>query len=174
MEDGFQLSAKEFAMPIPEPDARLRELDYFVGAWQAAGRFHETPFGPAKPIAMRIVASSEDRGFWRVVRTEELPSADNPTPLTARYLWGYDAAAGEFVAEWFDSNGGRATQRSAGWDGDRLAFLGAMTMGGYTVPLRDTFTRSGPDRYHHIGEVDLGGGWQAVDDEDVTRVQPPR
>jgi hypothetical protein len=104
------------------------------------------------------------------VRTEEHATSDNPAPLTARYLWGYDTPAAEFVAEWFDSNGGRATQRSKGWDGDTLIFLGTMTVGGFTVPLRDTFTRKGDDAYHHVGETDLGEGWIAVDDEDVTRL----
>ncbi len=154
---------------MTDTTSRLRELDFFVGAWDATGRFHETPFGAGKPITMRIEGSAEDGGMWTVVRTRELPTDDNPSPLTARYLWGYDAIADEFVAEWFDSNGGRATQRSAGWDGDVLVFEGAMTLGGHTVPLRDTFTRTGPDAYHHIGETDLGGGWIPVDDEDARR-----
>ncbi|WP_432990088.1 hypothetical protein [Dactylosporangium sp. CA-233914] len=161
-------------MSIPQPDPRMRDLDFFVGDWHAAGRFHDTPFGAAKPIEMRIVGTSEDRGFWTVVRTEELATENNPAPLTARYVWGYDAAAGEFVAEWFDGNGGRATQRSKGWEDDRLVFLGTITMGGHTVPLRDTFTRTGPDHYHHVGETDLGNGWLTVDDEDATRVPDPR
>ncbi|MFJ7217817.1 DUF1579 family protein [Amycolatopsis sp. NPDC098790] len=149
--------------------ARMNELAFFVGTWHAEGRFHETPFGAAKPIEMTLTGSSEDRGFWTVLRTEEAATEDNPDPLTARYIWGYDDAADEFVADWYDSNGGRASQRSAGWDGDELVFLGTITMGGHTVPLRDTFTRTGPDSYHHLGETDLGGGWIPVDDEAVTR-----
>lgn len=154
----------------PRPHPRVADLDFFVGSWQAVGRFHETPFGAAKAIEMTIAGSREDRGFWTVVRTEEVATEQNPDPLTARYLWGYDADADEFVAEWFDSNGGRATQRSKGWQGDKLVFLGAMTMGGHTVPLRDSFTRSDDDHYYHIGETDLGHGWITVDDETVTRV----
>ena len=150
--------------------ARMSELIFFVGTWHAEGRFHETPFGAAKPIEMTLTGSSEDRGFWTVLRTEETATERNPDPLTARYIWGYDETTDEFVADWYDSNGGRACQRSAGWDGDRLVFLGTITMGGHTVPLRDTFTRIGPDGYHHLGETDLGDGWIPVDDEAVTRV----
>jgi hypothetical protein len=150
--------------------ARMNELTFFVGTWHAEGRFHETPFGAAKPIEMTLTGSSEDRGFWTVLRTEETATEHNPDPLTARYIWGYDEATDEFVADWYDSNGGRARQRSAGWDGGRLVFLGTITMGGHTVPLRDTFTRTGPDGYHHLGETDLGDGWIPVDDETVTRV----
>jgi hypothetical protein len=154
----------------PQPHARMAELDFFVGTWQATGKFHQTPFGAEKPIEMTITGSREDRGFWTVIRTAELGTAHNPDPLSARYLWGFDAQAGDFVAEWFDGNGARATQRSAGWQGDRLVFEGTITMGGQTVPLRDSFTRTGADHYHHIGETDLGQGWITVDDEEATRV----
>lgn len=144
-------------------------LDFFVGTWKAEGRFHDTPFGAGKPIEMVITGSREDRGHWTIVRTEEVATDQNPDPLTARYIWGYDEQAGEFVAEWFDANGGRATQRSTGWQGDTLVFEGTITMGGHRLPLRDSFTRLGDDRYYHIGETDLGNGWITVDDETATR-----
>lgn len=155
----------------PQPNERMRELDFFLGAWDAPGVFHETPFRPRAPIRMRIVGTSEGRGFWRMVRTTELPTPENPNPLTAMYVWGYDADSDEFVADWYDSNGGRASQRSKGWDGDRFQFSGSITTNGATVPLRDTFTRRGPDAYHHIGEVDLGDGWMAIDEEDAVRAE---
>ncbi|MFC5500881.1 hypothetical protein ACFPJ4_01360 [Lysinimonas soli] len=151
------------------PVSRLRELDFFLGRWSATGEFHATPFGARKPVEMRITGTSEDRGMWTVIRTEELATDANSAPLTARYLWGYDAVADEFVAEWFDSNGGRATQRSSGWDGESLVFLGTMTVGGFTVPLRDSFKRKSPSEYSHFGETDLGEGWITVDDEAVVR-----
>ncbi|CAA9449121.1 MAG: hypothetical protein AVDCRST_MAG01-01-4383 [uncultured Rubrobacteraceae bacterium] len=66
----------------PQPDERMRELDFFLGTWDAPGVFHETPFGPRKPIQMRIEGSSEGRGFWTTVRTTELPKPENPAPLT--------------------------------------------------------------------------------------------
>ncbi|RSM50747.1 DUF1579 domain-containing protein [Amycolatopsis balhimycina DSM 5908] len=153
----------------PVPHKRLRELDFFVGSWDAPGVFHETPFGPRKPIRMRIDGAREQRGFWITLGTAELPTPENPAPLSARYVWGYDPATGEFVADWYDSNGGRAVQRSAGWVGDRLRFQGTITMNGATVPLRDTFTRRGADAYHHVGEIDLGEGWIPVDEEEAVR-----
>jgi hypothetical protein len=154
----------------PLTSTRLAELGFFLGSWEGIGEFHATPFGAQKAIDMRVTGSAEERGQWLMVRTEELATGENSTPLTARYLWGYDAAAQEFTAEWFDSNGGRATQRSAGWIDDTLVFLGAMTVGGFTVPLRDSFTRRGDAGYYHIGETDLGEGWITVDDETFTRV----
>ncbi len=154
---------------VPTPPAALAELAFFAGTWDAEGVFHETPFSPRKPIRMVISSEWLHRGFWLQVATAELAAPDNPNPLTATYLWGYDPTAGQYAASWFDSNGGLATQTSSGWTGDTLTFAGQMTNGGYTFPLRDTFTRRGEHEYHHIGEVDLGQGWIPVDEETVRR-----
>ncbi|AEK40899.1 hypothetical protein RAM_12045 [Amycolatopsis mediterranei S699] len=129
---------------------------------------------PRKPIRMRIDGVREHRGFWITLATAELPTPENPAPLSVRYVWGCDPAAGELAADWYDSNGGRAVQRSAGWVGEELWFLGTITMNGATVPLRDTFTRRGPDAYHHVGEIDLGEGWIPVDEEEAVRATTPR
>jgi Protein of unknown function (DUF1579) len=153
----------------PQPAPQLAELAFFVGGWEAEGTFHATPFSSEKSIDVEVV----HRGFWIRTRTAERPSPDNPNPLTATYLWGYDPETGRFSAEWFDSNGGRASQSSAGWEGDRLVFLGPMTYGGYRFALRDTFTRRGDDAYHHLGEVDLGQGWIPVDEEQARRRGAP-
>jgi hypothetical protein len=114
------------------------------------------------------------RGFWIRTWTAERPTPDNPNPLTATYLWGYDFDTGWFSAEWFDSNGGRATQTSTGWEGDRLVFLGQMAYGGYRFALRDIFTRHGDDAYLHLGEVDLGQAWIPVDEKQAYRRGAPR
>jgi hypothetical protein len=147
----------------------MRELEFFLGHWEAPDVFHETPFGPRKPIQMRIDGGREHRGFRIAIDTAEVSTPDNPAPLTARYVWGYDSATSEFVADWYDSNGGRGIQCSPGWTNDRLVFSGSMTMSGVTVPLRETFARRGPDTYHHLGEVDLGAECIAVDEEDAVR-----
>ncbi|WP_033338029.1 DUF1579 family protein [Catenuloplanes japonicus] len=152
----------------------MNELEWFLGEWRGSGRFHPGPFGPGKPIDMTVVTTSEERGRWLMLRTEEAATAENPEPLTARYLWGADPAAGDFTADWFDSNGGHAVQRSGGWDGDTLVFLGTIAVGGRTAPLRDTFTRTGPDSYHHIGETNLGDGWIPIDEETFTRAPATR
>jgi hypothetical protein len=158
------------APAAPVPHERMRELDFFLGTWQAHGVFREAPGAPGKPIEMHIEGSSQDRGFWITRRTAERPTQENPVPITGLAVWGYDMVSGEFAADWYDSNGARAIQRSKGWDGDRIEFTGPVTMNGVTVTLRDTFTRRGPDAYHHIGEVDWDGSWFAADEEDVVRV----
>jgi hypothetical protein len=158
---------------IPQPAPELAELAFFLGRWEAEGTFHATPFSSRKPIAMEIDVELVHRGFWIQTRTAERPTPDNPNPLTATYLWGHDPETGRFSAEWFDSNGGRASQTSGGWEADRLVFTGEMTYGGYRFALRDTFTRHGDDDYHHLGEVDLGQGWIPVDTERAHRRRQP-
>jgi hypothetical protein len=107
------------------------------------GHLPRHPFSSEKPIAMRIDDEVVHRGFWVQTRTAEQPSPDNPNPLTATYLWGYDPETGRSSAK--------------------------MTYGGYRFALRDTFTRRGDDEFHHLGEVDLGQGWIPVDEERARR-----
>ena len=108
-------------------------------------------------------------GRWYVFRTTEHATAANPDPLQAMYIWGYDEAAHHFVAAWVDSNGGRAAQTSPGWTNDTLVFTGEITIGGRTVPLRDTFVKQGPRAYHHRGEVQVDERWITVDEEELTK-----
>ena len=118
---------------------------------------------------MTIATTSVEDGFWYQLRTREVRTAENPDPLSARYLWGFDGSAACFVARWFDSRSSYARQTSDGWHDEVLVFNGHISNGGVTVPLRDTFTRVDADRYLHVGAVDLGAGWITVDDEDVRR-----
>jgi hypothetical protein len=151
------------------PSLGLDQLVFFLGRWQGKGTFFATPWWSEKPIEMTTEVTRELGSTWYVTRTAERASADNPNPLTALYIWGYDAAAQQFVASWFDSRGGRATQTSPGWADDTLIFSGEMTAGGYTFPLRDTFVKHGEGAYHHLGEVSLDGKWIPVDEEEMSQ-----
>ena len=86
-------SAATGAPGAPQPDERMRELDSFLGTWDAPGVFHETPFGPRKPIQMKIEGASEGRGFWTTVRMTELPTPETPAPLTGQVLGSVSFAA---------------------------------------------------------------------------------
>lgn len=165
-----QVKTVQPASALPTIQPGLGGLSFFIGIWQEQGAFHATPFSTYKPIEMTVTVTAEEHGFWLLSRTLECATAANPTPLTARYLWGRDTKTNGFTADWFDSNGGHAVQRSPGWTGDTLVFLGTMTLAnGMAAPLRDTFTRTGTNTYHHLGEANLGSGWIAVDEEDAVR-----
>jgi hypothetical protein len=168
-EKGATMTASDDRQVIPLPPPQLAELDYFRGTWDAEGIFHATPFSAQKPIRMLIEANLVYRGFWLQFNTAELADADNQNPLSATYVIGYDTGADAYQSIWFDSNGGRATQTSAGWNDGKLVLEGEMTAGGFTFPLRDTFVRRTDDEYYHLGEVDMGQGWIPADEETVRR-----
>jgi hypothetical protein len=151
------------------PAAALQDLAFFVGNWQARGTFFATPTSPQKAIEMSIGVTFELGGNWLVLRTAEEATPANVHPLSAIYIWGYDLVNKQYIASWFDSSGGRATQTSSGWNGDTLVFLGEMTFGGQTFPLRDTFVRKGERTYYHIGEAHFQGQWFPVDEETVSQ-----
>ena len=118
----------------------LQDLAFFVGSWKANGTFFATSASPEKAIEMNIQGVQELENNWLILRTEENVTPENPHPLSAIYIWGYDLTSRQFLASWFDSHGGRATQTSSGWDGERLVFVGEMTVAGQTFPL----TADGP------------------------------
>ncbi|MDD5367779.1 MAG: DUF1579 family protein [Anaerolineaceae bacterium] len=153
----------------PGQSQELEALAFFSGKWQGKGTFFATPWWPEKPIEMTTEVTRELGDAWYLTRTAEKASPENPQPLSAIYIWGYDAGSGRFVASWFDSRGGRATQTSSGWKHATLVFEGEMTAGGFTFPLRDTFEKRSEQAYHHIGEVSMEGRWMPVDEEDMTR-----
>lgn len=149
---------------------RMRDLEFFVGCWQAEGIFHETLFRPGKSISIRIETTLEDRGLWLINRTAELWTRQNSDPLTGFYVWGYDIRSNDFVSEWYDNNGNRGVLRSSGWTGSELRFIGTIaTIDGF-VPLRSTFTRKSDISYHHLSEFDFGDGWLPAEDIDVSLV----
>ncbi len=149
--------------------AALDELTFFLGQWKATGTFFAMPNAPQKAIEMDIQGTHELENNWVIMRTQEKATPENSHPLSAIYIWGYDLSSQQFIAFWFDSNGGRATQTSSGWNGDQLIFLGEMTVAGQTFPLRDTFVRKGATSYYHIGEASFQEHWMPVDEETVTR-----
>src|SRR5258706_14039196 len=84
----------------------LQDLAFFVGSWKANGTFFAIPGSPEKAIEMNIQGVQELENNWLILRTEEKVTPENPHPLSAIYIWGYDLASGQFLASWFDSHGG--------------------------------------------------------------------
>ena len=151
----------------------LSDLAYFVGDWRATGTAFATPANPRnRPIEMRIHTTVEDGGFWLILRTAEVATPANPQPLTAHYVWGRDTPSHTFTADWFDSNGGRATQTSAGPVRDQLVFTGRIRYGDQELDLRDTFVVRSAQEYYHRGEIRTDQEWIPVDEETVHRTLP--
>jgi hypothetical protein len=76
----------------------------------------------------------------------------------------YDTTARNYLMLWIDNTGGRASQTSSGWEGDKMVWLGDGSMDGKKIAARDTFARKGAD-LRHLGELQLDGKWVVVQDE---------
>jgi len=62
------------------------------------------------------------------------------------------------------TNGAFGILRSPGWDGDRIVFIGTMTMLGVTCQWRMTWTRHGPEQFALVNEEQaVEGGWNYID-----------
>jgi uncharacterized protein YodC (DUF2158 family) len=147
----------------------IADLACFVGSWQGNGVFHPTPLASGRPMqCIELAGAMWHRDRWLVQRLVELDAPEQANPLEATRIWGYEASSGVFVCEWFDAHGRRATVRSAGWEGDRLATVGTASSDGRSVSMREVFTRRGDDEIQHVGEMDFGAGW-VVTDEQVFR-----
>jgi hypothetical protein len=86
-------------------------------------------------------------------------------PLTAVEHWGYGDELKKLVAGQVDSMGGYGTQASAGWEGDKMVWVGDVHMMGTKMPSRDTFVRHGDNEVTHLGELQQNGAWIKQDEE---------
>lgn len=148
----------------PGPPKELAQLKAFQGSWLCHGNVPAGPYGPARKTATTIKIDGDLDGMWFSGRIGDLPSKGNPNPFKGVVHMGYDALAKNYVMFWIDNTGGRATQTSPGWEGDKMVWLGEGSVDGKKVGARDTFTRKGAD-FQHLGEFQLDGKWVVVQDE---------
>ena len=148
----------------PRPPKEMAQLKAFQGAWLCHGNVPAGRYGPARKTASTIKIDGDLDGMWFSGRIGDLPSKGNPHPFKGVVHMGYDALAKNYVMLWIDNTGGRATQTSSGWEGDKMVWLGDGSMEGKKIAARDTFTRKGAD-LQHLGELQMDGKWVVVQDE---------
>ena len=156
-------------MGPPKPNPALeQELKFFAGDWQCAG----TGYVEAKghPTSAKVHAAWELNNFFLGVRYEEQQTEVNPMPVTAVEHWGYGDELKKLVAGQVDSMGGYGTQATAGWEGDRLVWVGDYHWMGTKMPSRDTFVRRGANELTHLGELQAKGAWTKLDEETCYRL----
>jgi hypothetical protein len=148
----------------PGPPKEMAQLKAYQGSWVCSGNVPAGPYGPARKTATAIKIDSDLDGMWLSGRIGDVPSRGNPHPFKGVVHMTYDAGAKNYLMLWIDNSGGRATQTSSGWDGDKMVWLGDGTMEGKKIAARDTFTRTGAD-LQHLGELQMDGKWAVVQDE---------
>lgn len=154
---------------MPQPDAKLRQLDFFAGSWQCSGMAAETPMAPAHATQAEVNSKWGMGGYWLPVTYAEKKTAENPMPFTFTGFFGYDKESQQFVVSGVDSMGGYSSGVSDGWSGDTMVFSGPWHMNGMTASGRDTFTKKGDKQMVHLGEIEMNGTWMKLGEETCTR-----
>jgi len=154
---------------MPQPDAMLRQLDFFTGKWQCSGMAAETPMAKAHATQAEVNAKWDLGGYWVPVTYAEKKTAENPMPFTFTGFFGYDTESKKFIVGGVDNMGGRSTGSSDGWNGDTMVFTGPWKMIGMTANGRDTFLKKGDKQMVHIGEIEMNGTWTKMGEETCTR-----
>jgi hypothetical protein len=157
------------AAPMPpKPNPALEQLQFFIGDWQCAGTGYLE--GKGHPTSAKVHAAWDLNGFFLGLRYEEQRTEVDPMPVTAVEHWGYGDDLKKLVAGQVDSLGGYGTQATAGWEGDKLVWLGDYHFMGTKMPSRDTFVRRGANELTHLGEIQEKGAWTKLDEETCYRL----
>jgi hypothetical protein len=168
---GLHPAAAQAPSGPPSPSPELSQLAFFAGEWSCKGKAEESPFGPAHATVGTVRVTREIGGFWYAGDYTEKKTAENPHPMTFRFLQGYDSGAKAFTMDCFDAFGGHCRQTSAGWQDGKLVYSGESTGSGPATPVRDTFTKTGEASLEHTGEMQMDGKWMTLDHETCTRTR---
>src|SRR5436190_1971704 len=149
----------------PGPNPKLKELKYFVGAWQCKGTGYAFMGTPEHKTSAMVEAGWTLHDYWLGLRYHESKTAINAQPVDVRIFWGWDEQTKKFASGAVDNMGAYFIQNSPGWDGDKLTFEGDMHGGGMTMKVRDVFTKVSATKLEHMAEVEMDGKWTKLDEE---------
>jgi len=148
-------SAQAPAAPKPAPE--MAQLKTFEGSWTCTGDVPAGPMGPAQKTKTTVKAHIDPSGFWQVGTVSVTSPAMS---FHGTFQNTYDPGQKRIVELWSDSMGGYAIQTSAGWEGDKMIFLGEGSMGGQKMQTRETFVRSADGAsLVRSEEMQVGGQW---------------
>ncbi|MBM2620142.1 DUF1579 family protein [Actinoplanes sp. LDG1-06] len=112
----------------PQPDPKLRQLDYLVGTWKMSGVTEEGPMGPPAQMGGTETFEWLEGGFFLVHRWEGY--IDGPMgkmPDVGFEFFDYDPESGKFRSHYFSSFGPYHPEQShyvGEFDGDKLVLVG--------------------------------------------------
>jgi len=105
---------------MPKPTGNHRRLASFVGAWTGTETCHPSPWDPRGGAAKgSFTYSMALDGFYLV--SDYRQERDGLPDFLGHGVYGFDAAAGRYTMDWFDSMGGRVRAEGR-WEGDALIF----------------------------------------------------
>jgi uncharacterized protein DUF1579 len=145
------------AMAAPKPPAEISNLAFFAGQWTCAGEGAMEPGGPMMKMTSTVSSNADLGGFWQSGSVKG--TTVGMPPFHGMFHMTYDPGAKDYVMLWVDNMGGWSQTRSPGWQGDKIVFTGNSSMGGKTIPTRDTFTKGAGGSLVHLGEMQTGGAY---------------
>jgi len=157
--------------PAAKPAAELAQLKLFVGSWKCAGKQLASALtGPAHDITGSAQARPEAEGFWQVFTYEEKKTKDHPG-IKVMGLWGYDAAGRRFVRAAGNNQGVWDTATSAGWEHDKLVWIGEFAGPLGRTPFRHTFEKKSDKEWSHKLELNRESRWIPVSEVSCTKTK---
>ena len=152
-----------------DPNPKLKDLQWFAHNYDCSGIAYASPMAPEHPTSAKVTGEWTLGGMWIRFSYLENKTPKNPMPVGVRGFFGYDAEIKKYVVGTVDNMGGYSTAASDGWNGDVIVFEGPWHLGDRTVPARDTFTKTGPKKMTHVGEMQMDGKWVKYGQETCTR-----
>jgi len=147
---------------LPRPAAEMSQLAFFAGTFACTGDAFQTPMSQPHPVERTIAGKMDLDGFWLFMRFDDKRTEANRAPIHGNWQLGYDATDKAFVALWTDNLGRWFPQRSAGWQGDTIAFAGEFSLNDRKGSVRDTFTRKSETEMIMTVDVQFGGDWMRL------------
>jgi hypothetical protein len=139
------------------PGLRSEELGKFrwiAGEWRYENTVPATRVSPAYGDIGSARFSFNDKSNWICMVTAEGEEIPQITFDPFSRQWIYLLTKGSY-----------GMLRSAGWEGDSIAFTGLMTMIGINTEWRMTWTRQSPDRFGFVNEErGPDGSWAYIDE----------
>jgi hypothetical protein len=164
---GLLIAASARAQLAPSP--KVGELKSFVGTWHCSGTAFAYFGQPPHPTKATIVVQPVLNDFWLDINFTEEATPQNPHPNSGKVHWGWDDGLQRYTGYSIDSSGGINSIESDGWQGNTIVWRGTERIAGQTFSTRDTFTRERINEFLHVGEAEIGGVWQKVDQESCRR-----
>lgn len=122
------------------PTEQKEQGKLFAGTWRCDGKAM-TELAPDVPTRVTLSFKNDLGGRWIAVKIEEAKSKQNPKALTSSEIWGFSSAAGGWVRNGADSQGGFYSGTSAGWVGDRFWWTTDTVKNGKRAKIKDTITK---------------------------------
>lgn len=145
-----------------QPPAELERLDYFAGSWRCQQPADSTE--PSGAFTWNVRRDLND--FWYLGKAKQIQSPEDGRAINSQEFLGYNAASKKLVRSVVVGNGNSYNLTASDWDGNKLTWLGEITMQGVTQPLRQEIVKDSPDRFTATYFVsDNADSWQPVVDE---------